>query len=152
MLLTGRLTCFCTPYAASTLSWLWHRLSSSTPRAPPRIVFSAAFFARMRSETALMFSFFLVMTLALTNASGIRQCWYPDGVTPAAQHVPCYTSGESHCCLEGMTCLSNGLCMNAGSGVFSRDSCTDPTWSAAICPTLCPGEQHGCGIRAGIEH
>jgi hypothetical protein len=52
-----------------------------------------------------------------------RACyWYNGTATSESSQGPygaCYADGDSHCCLVGEACLSNGLCFGAQAGTVS---------------------------------
>lgn len=41
------------------------------------------------------------------------------------------------CCVRGSTCMSNGLCQNAGGDGYYSADCTDPTLEDPSCQTRC---------------
>ncbi|CEO58744.1 hypothetical protein PMG11_03448 [Penicillium brasilianum] len=43
------------------------------------------------------------------------------------------------CCVRGSTCMSNGLCQNAGGDGYYSADCTDPTLEDPACQTHCGG-------------
>jgi hypothetical protein len=55
-------------------------------------------------------------------------------------YAPCNLEAKfSMCCNihgDGDVCLPNGLCNNTGSGIYWRESCTDPTWTDSACVKL----------------
>ena len=64
----------------------------------------------------------LVPFVALLGLISARQlCYWPDG-TPTLNdplgrdYQSCRGGQDSHCCLRGETCLTNGLCFGAGVG------------------------------------
>jgi len=76
-----------------------------------------------------------ILLLAKVKAQG--QCFLPDG-TVAYGDVPCGSSSPAQCCSSiGGICLSNGLCFNPSVNLISRSSCTDQTWAASVCTTIC---------------
>lgn len=69
-------------------------------------------------------------------------CYWPDGSTVTqtqGNYVPCNDSGNSTCCLETESCLTNGLCFGGYLEFIYRGACTDRSWSTPACPNqYCP--------------
>lgn len=94
----------------------------------------------------------------LTHVSaGTNICYNPDGTeTTSTSFTPCFPSANvTHCCDNGQTCLSNGLCLgkvregiflltaqllklNQGEMAMNTGLCTDSTWQADSCFSYCP--------------
>ena len=103
-----------------------------------------------------------VSALLLSQVSAItdQACWYPDGHTLAANDKPCNPGpGPSACCGSNQDgspayCLSNGLCLTDLK--VTRGSCTDASWNASACASVCRKIQdfegdiiEDCGYRSG---
>ena len=54
----------------------------------------------------------VVLPVLVVGATDI--CYFPDGTqTRASKYSPCVpTANVTHCCADGETCLSNGLCLS----------------------------------------
>lgn len=65
--------------------------------------------------------------------SGIKKINYDD--------LPCgdvdQVGHNVTCCVRGSTCLSNGLCQNAGGNGYYSADCTDPTLEDPACQVRC---------------
>jgi len=85
----------------------------------------------------------LASALLCARVVAQRQCYYPSGLAPdvGGLFVPCNTntSVDSMCCNEpnGDRCTPEGICLSGSNGYW-RDMCTDQTWLAPECVTLCP--------------
>ena len=66
--------------------------------------------------------------------------------TLAGPFVDCKKDNNSNspttCCLQGQYCDVDLLCHEYGTGVLSRQYCSDPGWPEGSCSEVCPGEQH----------
>jgi hypothetical protein len=55
--------------------------------------------------------------------------------------LPCedvdQTGRNATCCVRGSTCMSNGLCQNAGGDGYYSGDCTDPTLEDPVCQIRC---------------
>lgn len=72
------------------------------------------------------------------------QCFNPDGSVAAADQIPCSGGDDTtHCCQQGATCLSNGLCLFQSDSSLNTGTCTDASWNADACFQRC------LGIRIG---
>ncbi|KAK3688981.1 hypothetical protein B0T22DRAFT_536026 [Podospora appendiculata] len=60
-----------------------------------------------------------------------------------SDHVPCSTGLETGnaggCCKKDDYCLSNGLCLGAGTNLMMQQGCTDPKWGSP-CKQYCPAK------------
>ncbi|KAJ5110808.1 hypothetical protein N7532_001343 [Penicillium argentinense] len=75
---------------------------------------------------------FLLISVAIADNS---TCYYPNGHKDK-NYKKC--PGDSlACCLEGESCLSNGLCFTANFGILYRGLCADKTWPISECPRVC---------------
>lgn len=87
----------------------------------------------------------------VSMAQTARQCYWIDGTTVTStgndNYIPCYDSGDSHCCAIGEACLTNGLCFSADGGGVYRSGCTDPTFTTDKCKAYCPGGYTLCHDR-----
>ncbi|KAK3317198.1 hypothetical protein B0T19DRAFT_404905 [Cercophora scortea] len=56
-------------------------------------------------------------------------------------HIPCSTeNGDAGgCCKKDDYCLSNGLCLSAGTNLMMQQGCTDPKWGSP-CKQYCPAK------------
>ncbi|OJJ47381.1 hypothetical protein ASPZODRAFT_1947697 [Penicilliopsis zonata CBS 506.65] len=75
-----------------------------------------------------------LVTLLLLASTSSATCYYPNGDTDAS-YRQCPDSLA--CCLEGESCLSNGLCFTGNFGILYRGLCADTTWPIADCPRAC---------------
>lgn len=96
---------------------------------------------------------YLIANLALESTASYAQCYAPDGSTGYA-YLPCIADihVDSMCCVLNITaleligeteanldtCLPNGLCQ-FNSNQYSRDLCTDKTWTSPNCLNICAG-------------
>ena len=75
---------------------------------------------------------FLFISITIADDS---TCYYPNGL---AEETYKKCPGDSlACCLEGESCLSNGLCFTANYGIIYRGLCADDSWPLAKCPRVC---------------
>ena len=74
------------------------------------------------------------ITLAVILPTAYATCYWPNGDTDGS-YVQC--PDTLSCCLEGESCLSNGLCFGARFGVLYRGACADKSWPIAECPRAC---------------
>lgn len=66
------------------------------------------------------------------------QCYNPDGSITAPDQIPCAANNDhTHCCQQGATCLSNGLCFVQWDTSVNTGTCTDSTWKANGCFQHC---------------
>ncbi|PVH70648.1 hypothetical protein DL98DRAFT_597644 [Cadophora sp. DSE1049] len=78
-------------------------------------------------------------TLLLLAAKSITaaqpKCYFPDGTTVEAGHVPCNQtiSTPSACCDPLDSCSTSGFCLGR-TGLPYRGSCTDQNWGSENCP------------------
>ena len=94
----------------------------------------ALFLATKTSYHSHLLLFFVLM-YQITCA-----CFFPDGTL--ANHIPCSSNDRlSACCDSDDYCLSNGLCLTSTFNL-NRGSCTDSTWKAPECTTLCVSGQY----------
>ena len=79
----------------------------------------------------------LLVTLYTTIPKTVRAqtCYLPNG-SVAYGDTPCSTGGGNTTCCAG-ACLANGLCFNPNVNLLSRSSCTDSTWTASECTSVC---------------
>ncbi|KAL2127077.1 hypothetical protein VTI74DRAFT_11373 [Chaetomium olivicolor] len=75
-----------------------------------------------------------------------KRCYFPNGDVSLSDR-PCDSEAENSICCGappfGGYCLSNKVCKSL-AGLYSRGSCTDPTWQAPECQTFCiPMAQNG---------
>ena len=98
-----------------------------------------------------IFSTALLTTHLLNSVVVNATCYYPNGNPRGkdpwgGEYKPCNTDGTGMCCALGRPegseyfnyCFENGLCYENGTGMTWRESCSDPTWSAASgCLNLC---------------
>lgn len=54
-------------------------------------------------------------------------CYLPNKLETGDSFIPCGVNGFSSCCVEGETCLENGLCQEA-SGKWYSGPCDNPDW------------------------
>ena len=79
--------------------------------------------------------------LIITAAPNDGKCYNPNR-DQGVDFLPCYPEAEvSPCCLQGDSCLSNGLCQSSANGTLTpyfTGQCTDFTWSSpSVCPEIC---------------
>ena len=110
--------------------------------------FKSAFSYNMRRVGLLRFLGIAWFSSSVPRAIGTQPCWLPNG-SSAPTSLPCNsTQTESACCMNGMTCLSNGVCQlnqdltdtNWPIGTMWRGSCTDRSWQSSDCPLFCYSE------------
>lgn len=72
----------------------------------------------------------LLLVLPISSA----KCYYPNGKVDS-RYRQCPNSLS--CCLQGESCLSNGLCFTGNFGILYRGLCADTSWPIAECPRAC---------------
>jgi hypothetical protein len=87
----------------------------------------------------------LLVFLLLLSLTTAKTCYFMDG-SLATDHGPCRPNdADSPCCRtlapgvgQPDMCLEpSGLCF-AADGLVYEGGCTDPTWKAGACPSVCP--------------
>ncbi|KAL9114727.1 MAG: hypothetical protein Q9227_001405 [Pyrenula ochraceoflavens] len=74
-------------------------------------------------------------------SSQSQKCYNPDDSLSDSDQIPCAAPGSdqtnTHCCQNGATCLSNGLCLVKWDTSLNTGSCTDASWQADACFQSC---------------
>ncbi|KAL8648639.1 MAG: hypothetical protein Q9226_005907 [Calogaya cf. arnoldii] len=94
--------------------------------------------ARNIGITHVLRSVLVIYSLLFAYASST--CYHDSG-TIAEDYIPCNASaiGTTHCCANGHTCLSTGLCLVSWDTSVNTGSCTDRSWDSEACFRMCPG-------------
>ena len=91
--------------------------------------------------------FFLLINIFGTFfSSTYATCYFPNGeIQIDENYQPCHPDHEnSMCCrTDDNQCRPDGLCLDLGTSLIWRESCTDPSWNSSSCVKLCSS---GLGI------